>query len=111
MRGWVVVIIAIVCLVVGGIGGTMLGGGAGAGFGIVAGLLSGSQAGVCLAVETAKDQGILAQDKANALVSATIGKIKSVLPANVVQGITWMTNEQDCANKVAELKQKIAASK
>ena len=53
MRGWVVVIIAIVCLVVGGIGGTMLGGGAGAGFGIVAGLLSGSQAGVCLAVEPA----------------------------------------------------------
>ena len=111
MRGWVVVIIAIVCLIVGGIGGTMLGGGAGAGFGVVAGLLSGSQAGVCLAVETAKEQGILAQDKANALVSATIGKIKSVLPANVVQGITWMTNEQDCANKVAGLKQKVAASK
>ena len=59
MRGWVVVIIAIVCLIVGGIGGAMLGGGAGAGFGIVAGLLSGSQAGVCLAVETAKEQGYL----------------------------------------------------
>jgi hypothetical protein len=63
------------------------------------------------AVETAKEQGMLAQDKANALVSATIGKIKSVLPANGVQGITWMANEQDCANKVAELKQKVAASK
>ena len=111
MRGWVVVIIAIVCLIIGGIGGTVLGGGAGAGVGIVAGLLSGSQAGVCLAVETAKEQEILAQEKANALVSATIGKIKSVLPANVVQGITWMTNEQDCANKVAELRQKVAASR
>ena len=111
MRGWVVVIIAIACLIVGGIGGAVLGGGAGTGLSIVAGLLSGSQAGVCLAVETAKEQGILAQDKANTLVSATIGKIKSVLPANVVQGITWMTNEQDCANKVAELKQRVAASK
>jgi hypothetical protein len=111
MRGWVVVIIAIVCLIVGGIGGAVLGSGAGAGFGIVAGLLSGSQAGVCLTIETAKEQGMLAQDKANALVSTTIGKIKSVLPANVVQGIPWMANEQDCANKVAELKQKVAASK
>ncbi len=98
-------IIAILCLLIGGAIGGFLALGVGAGVGAGAGILVGSQAGACLAVESAKDQGLLTAKQVDQILGAAIGKIKGESKPPPDTPFQWVQNEADCAEMVAKLKQ------
>ncbi len=104
MKGWIVVVIAVICLFAGGIAGALIVGGKAAGVGVAAGLLTGSQAGVCLAVETAKQQGMLAPAAADAVINTTVAKIRRTASPEVASELRWIGNERDCAEIVAKMR-------
>ena len=96
-------LIAIVFLLIGGAVGGFLALGFGAGMGAGAGIVVGSQAGACLAVESAKDQGLLSAEQIDQVLAGAIGKIKSksALPADAEP--QWVGTAADCAAMIAEL--------
>ncbi len=96
-------IIAIVFLLIGGAVGGFLALGYGAGLGAGAGIVVGSQAGACLAMESAKDQGLLSAEQIDQVLVGAIGKIKgkSQLPPD--PELQWVGTESDCADMIAEL--------
>jgi hypothetical protein len=88
--------------------GAVLGGFAALGFGVsmgtASGLVMGSQAGVCLAIETAKKQGLLSPEAGDRVVVDTVGQIRSRarnLPHD--SNIKWAHGEADCAKMTAEM--------
>jgi len=96
-------IIAIVFLLIGGAVGGYLALGYGAGMGAGAGIVVGSQAGACLALESAKDQGLLSAEQIDQVLAGAIGKIKgkAQLPQDAKR--QWVGTEADCAAMIAEL--------
>jgi hypothetical protein len=64
-------------LLIGGAVGGFLALGFGAGLGAGAGIVVGSQAGACLALESAKDQDLLSAEQIDQVLAGAIGKIKS----------------------------------
>lgn len=98
-----VVVIAIVCLLVGTfVGGKMILG-TSAGLGVGAGLIVGSQAGVCLAVETAKEQGLLSVEQIDQLIKNTVTKIRAKSNISETAEFKWLGSEKDCAAMVAKI--------
>jgi hypothetical protein len=92
-------IILIVSLLIGGAVGGFLG----LGMGSVTGIVVGSQAGACLAVETAKDQGLLTAEQVDQVIAGAIGKIKDKAAQPPDAELQWVGSEADCAKMVAEL--------
>ena len=96
-------VIAIVFLLIGGAVGGFLALGYGAGMGAGAGILVGSQAGACLAVESAKDQGLLGSEQIDQVLAGAIGKIKGKAEPPADAKLQWVGTEADCAAMIAEL--------
>jgi len=96
-------IIAIVFLLIGGAVGGYLALGYGAGMGAGAGIVVGSQAGACLAMESAKDQGLLSGEQIDQVLAGAIGKIKGKAQIAPDATLQWVGTEADCATMIAEL--------
>ena len=96
-------LIAIVFLLIGGAVGGFLALGFGAGMGAGAGIVVGSQAGACLAVESAKDQGLLSAEQIDQVLAGAIGKIKSKSELPPDAEPQWVGTAADCAAMIAEL--------
>jgi len=96
-------IIAIVFLLIGGAIGGYMALGYGAGMGAGAGIVVGSQAGACLAMESAKDQGLLSAEQIDQALAGAIGKIKGKAQLPPDAKFQWVGNEADCAAMIAEL--------
>ena len=98
--------IAVIFLVIGALVGGYLSIGVGAGFGAASGLLAGSQVGVCMTVESAKQAGMINSEQADTLIRKNIatlkGKVDEELPASELE---WVESEADCTAKMAELRQ------
>ena len=63
----------------------------------------GSQAGACLAVESAKDKGLLSAEQIDQVLAGAIGKIKGKAQPPPDAKFQWVGNEADCAAMIAEL--------
>jgi hypothetical protein len=96
-------LIAIVFLLIGGAVGGFLALGFGAGLGAGAGIVVGSQAGACLAVESAKDQGLLSAEQIDQVLAGAIGKIKGKAELPPDAEPQWVGTAADCAAMIAEL--------
>ena len=68
-----------------------------------AGILVGSQAGACLAVEAAKDEGLLTVEQVNQVLDGAIGKIKGKAEVPADAPFQWVSGEADCARIIAEM--------
>jgi hypothetical protein len=97
-------IIALICLVVGAAVGAFGAFGLGAGLGAGAGILVGAQAGACLALEAAKDRGLLEPSDVDALIADAASRIRSEAPADTPSDFHLVRSEADCAEMVAKLK-------
>jgi hypothetical protein len=95
-------IIAIVFLLIGAAVGGYLALGVGAGMGAGAGIVVGSQAGACLAVEAAKDLGLLTAEQVNEVLNGAVAKIAD--GAKFPPEAKLIGGEADCAKVVADLK-------
>jgi hypothetical protein len=96
-------ILAIVFLLIGGVLGGFLALGYGAGMGAGAGIVVGSQAGACLAMESAKDQGLLSAEEIEQVLDGAIGKIQGKAQLPPEAKFKWVGTEADCAAMIAEL--------
>ncbi len=99
-------LIAVIFLVIGGAVGGFLALSVGTGLGAGAGILVGLQQGACLAVEGAKERGMLTSQQIDQLIGETVGKIKSKSEPKPDSPIQWVSSEADCAKMVAELHKK-----
>ena len=84
MKGF---IIAVIFLVIGGIGGGLLALGMGAGLGAAGGLIVGSQAGVCLAMEMAKNDGLLTAEQIDKVIVDTVNTIRGKSSADSAKDV------------------------
>ena len=96
-------IIAVVFLLIGGVVGGVLALGYGAGMGAGAGIAVGSQAGACLAMESAKDQGLLSAEQIEQVLAGAVDKIKGKAEVPADGEFQWVATEADCAAMIAEL--------
>lgn len=95
---------ALIFGILGGVLGAFLALGFGASVGVASGLLQGSQAGVCLTVENARAQGLIGEDQADRLISATIEQIKRKTLDVPAQGETeWVSDPDTCAELIDRL--------
>ncbi|MCG6896807.1 MAG: hypothetical protein LJE61_05155 [Thiocapsa sp.] len=98
-------ILALICLLIGSAIGGFLALGFGAGIGAANGLVIGSQAGVCLAVETAEEQGLVSDPaQSDALIAAAVAKIRDksgAVPAEA--GLEWIHTADQCRDMVRQL--------
>jgi hypothetical protein len=106
-----IAITAIISLIIGAVVGGFLAMGIGAGMGAGAGIIVGSQAGACLAVETAKDKGLLSADESDQVIAGTVGKIKGKAQPPEDVSFQWVGSEADCARMIAEMEQQAAQTK
>ena len=104
-------IIAIIFLVIGGAVGGFLALSVGKGVGAGAGLVVGTQAGACMAVEAAKERGLLSGQQINQVIADTVGKIKGKSTPKPDAPIQWVGNEADCAKMVAEMEKPAKSQK
>jgi len=104
-------IVAIVFLLIGAAIGGFLALGVGAGMGAGAGILVGSQAGACLAVESAKDQGLLTADQVDKVLSGAVGKIKGAAEPPPDAPFRWVGGEADCAKMIADMREAAQSQK
>lgn len=97
MKGF---IIAVIFFVIGGAVAGFLA----IGMGTVAGIAVGSQAGVCLAMETAKSEGMLTVEQIDKVITDTVVTIHGKTSADdVASEIEWISSEEDCADIVAKM--------
>jgi hypothetical protein len=98
-------ILALIFLLIGSAIGGFLALGFGAGMGAASGLVIGSQAGVCLAVETAQEQGLVSDaGQVDTLIATAVGKIREksgAVPAEA--GLEWISNAEQCRDIVRQL--------
>jgi hypothetical protein len=92
-------IIALIFLVVGGAVGAF-----GAGLGAGAGIVVGAQAGACLALEAAKDRGLLDAADIDALIADAADRIRREAPEATTSELQLARSEADCAEVIAELR-------
>jgi len=100
MKGF---LIAVIFLLIGAAAGGYLAIGVGAGLGAAGGLIVGSQAGVCSAMETAKSSGLLTAEQIDKVIADTVGKIRNKSPDDAAKDIKWISSEKDCADMVAKM--------
>lgn len=96
-------LIVILSLLVGAVVGGFIALGVGAGLGAGGGLIVGSQAGACMAAETAKEKGMLSAEQIDQIIAATVSKIRGKAEGAESPEITWVASEADCARMIAEL--------
>lgn len=99
-------LIALIFLLIGGVIGGFLALGFGAGMGAASGMLIGSQAGVCLAVETAAEQGLLGEpDRQDALIAGAVAKVRASTGEPPPEtDINWIRDASGCRDILAKLK-------
>jgi Tfp pilus assembly protein PilW len=107
MKGF---LIAVIFLVIGGIAGGLLALGTGAGLGAAGGLIVGSQAGVCFAMETAKNDGLLTAEQVDKIIVDTVSTIRGKSSAGAAKDIEWIGSEKDCADMAAKMEAESAKS-
>jgi hypothetical protein len=103
MKGF---LIAVIFLVIGGAVAGFLA----LGVGTVAGIAVGSQAGVCLAMETAKNDGLLTVEQVDKVIADTVNTIRGKSSADAAKDIEWISSEKDCADMVAKMEAESANS-
>jgi hypothetical protein len=96
-------LIAIVFLIIGAAVGGFLAIGIGAGAGAGAGILVGSQAGACLAVESAKEKGLLTPEQVDEVLGSAIGKIKGKSEPPPDAKLQWVASDADCVKMISEM--------
>ncbi len=96
-------VLAILFLLIGGAIGGFFGVRFGAGMGAGGGLLVGSQAGACLALQSAREQGILSSGQVDIVVRDTVGKIKARTPLASDPNVPWVGSEAECGRMIAEM--------
>ncbi|MBK1716774.1 hypothetical protein [Thiocystis violacea] len=105
-------IIALIFLLIGAAVGGVLAIGFGAGMGAAGGLVMGAQAGVCLAADTAREQGRLDETALNTLIAGTISKVRAKSAAVPMEAeIDWVENAADCADLLAKFSQGAPAAR
>jgi len=100
MKGF---LIAVIFLIIGAAAGGYLAIGVSAGLGAAGGLIVGSQAGVCSAMETAKSSGLLTAEQIDKVIADTVGKIRNKSSDDVAKDVKWISSEKDCADMVAKM--------
>ena len=100
MKGF---LIAVIFLIIGGAAGGFLAIGVGAGLGAAGGLIVGSQAGVCFAMETAKSDGLLTAEQIDKVIADTVNTIRGKSPVDATGDVEWISSEKDCADMVAKM--------
>jgi hypothetical protein len=65
----------------------------------------GSHAGAFLAVQAAQDQGLLNAEQADLIIRKVSDEISSGSKLKGSVEIKWVTNQKDCAEMVAKLKE------
>jgi len=101
MKGF---IIALIFLIIGGVAAGFLA----LGMGTAAGIAVGSQAGVCLAMETAKNDGLLSAEQVDKVIADTVNTIRGKSSADVTSELEWISSEKDCADMVAKMEAETA---
>ncbi len=101
MKGF---IIALIFLIIGGVAAGFLA----LGMGTAAGIAVGSQAGVCLAMETAKNDGLLTAEQVDKVIADTVNTIRGKSSADVASELEWISSEKDCADMVAKMEAETA---
>jgi len=101
MKGF---IIALIFLIIGGVAAGFLA----LGVGTAAGIAVGSQAGVCLAMETAKNGGLLTAEQVDKVIADTVNTIRGKSSADVASELEWISSEKDCADMVAKMEAETA---
>ena len=96
-------VLAILFLLIGGAIGGFFGVRFGAGMGAGGGLLVGSQAGACLALQSAREQGILSSGQVDIVIRDTVGKIKARTPLASDPNVPWVGSEAECGRMIAEM--------
>lgn len=98
-------IIGLIFLLIGSATGGFLALAYGWNLGAAAGLIIGSQAGVCLAAETAEEQGLVSDaEQIDALVATAVRKVSDrspPIPANT--GLVWIEDSSQCRDMVRQL--------
>ena len=107
MKGF---LIAVIFLIIGGAIGGFLALGVGTGLGAAGGLIVGSQAGVCFAMETAKNDGLLTAEQIDKVIKDTVGTIRGKSSGDVAKDVEWISSEKDCADMVAKMEAESAKS-
>ena len=100
MKGF---LIAVLFLIIGGAAGGFMAFGVGAGLGAAGGLIVGSQAGVCFAMETAKSDGLLTAEQIDKVIADTVSSIRSKSSGDAAKDAEWIGSEKDCADMVAKM--------
>jgi hypothetical protein len=99
-------ILVIISLLVGASFGGVMTLGFGWGMGAASGMLMGTQAGVCLAVETARRQSVMDEAALNALVAASVEHIRAKGSSVPMQAeIEWVQDAAGCTKLVEQLDQ------
>ena len=91
-------VMALVFLLIGAAVGGVLAIGFGAGMGAAGGLVMGAQAGVCLAADTARQQGVVNPDTLNRLIADSVAQIRAKsakMPLDT--GVEWVEDASGCA--------------
>ena len=101
MKGF---IIAVIFLIIGGVAAGFLA----LGVGTAAGIAVGSQAGVCLAMETAKNDGLLTAEQVDKVIADTVNTIRGKSSADIASELEWISSEKDCADMVAKMEAETA---
>ena len=101
MKGF---IIALIFLIIGGVAAGFLA----LGMGTAAGIAVGSQAGVCLAMETAKNDGLLSAEQVDKVIADTVNTIRGKSSADIASELEWISSEKDCADMVAKMEAETA---
>ncbi|MTW20149.1 hypothetical protein [Allochromatium palmeri] len=99
-------IVAIILLLVGACVGGVMTLAFGWNIGAASGMVVGTQAGVCLAVETARRQGVMDEAELNALVATSIAHIRAEGESVPLQTeIDWVEDAAGCTKLVEQLDQ------
>lgn len=100
-------LILFIGFVIGGIVGVVGGGAIGTGVGAGVGVATGLQAGACLTVEAAKDEGLITADQVGQIFAAAAKTISS--KADVSADADFPGTDAECQAVVAKLKQAAAS--
>jgi outer membrane lipoprotein SlyB len=94
---------AMITAIIGGVLGAFLALGFGTSLGAASGLIQGSQIGICLAVETAHEQGRLDDEGADELIAAALAQVKAKVRGLPGGEIDWVADRAGCAELTARL--------
>jgi hypothetical protein len=98
-------------LLVGFIGGGVVGGLVGTGVGAGAGIVTGMQAGACLAIEAAKDKGLISAEQVDQIFAAAAESLKTQadqIKTDQAADAVIADSDAECQAVVAELKRAAA---